>query len=849
MGTAYVGETADDLAVLGLDGLPRYSLLVASRDQGKVKAAIRLAERGIRVFVIAPAQDAGLPPDLLAALEQARIVEWSRTEVTADFVVRDGKIPSGLKADVARSLEAADNAGGVNASQYEIVHWPADKHILVNAGAGTGKTESMTERLLFLLSTVEGFRLDEVVMMTFTREAAAQMRDRLARSLLLRQRLCARNQLPTLQWMMELAGAEIWTIHTLAKRIVQRGGADVGLPQDFRVSALTMEFREMLARHLEQGYTRLLAEKGQDDSQVPPLHEWVRHIETVWDLLDNNGVELISLSGAPDIDKSVDWGKGVKGGQSQLVADTVRDVICGVSAEMSALCLARHVLPVSQLVSTAMMVLDGTTMPFRAAPKFVFVDEFQDSDQQQIQFILGIQGKCDARLFVVGDPKQAIYRFRGAKSDAFTMFQALVPGGIEEPARKLVRNFRSGQVLLDSLHPYFDDWGSGGRGFLEYDDTRRLLPDPRRLGQGLETEIVKASPGEETRILLGRIAQWRGEDEDSTLAIICRTNEEAHRYRKALQDHGHACEISVGGDFFRSPAVREFRTFLYAIVNRHETGALLEVCDTRWAHGLLGSTVPDGLSKDDSDEWGVAKSPHLSWGSRFGAVATTGEVDVSDLSDLRRRLNILSRLPLRQPLLTWLVACTKAFTPERTGTDDDVDKGERSRYFRCLSHLLTLISAEVEKGTLTVEALLQWLVLQIAVNKSEDEPFGADEAKGKTTAITVHKAKGLEFDRVFIPRTTHGFIASSYRDTQTGLAMSDDGSGRIRPLWKWKGRNGFTNVPDQDQHLWDEDGAETEREETRLLYVAMTRAREELVICVDPEAKPQTWGHLLGLGE
>jgi len=94
--------------------------------------------------------------------------------------------------------------------QYDIVHSNSDSDVMVRAGAGTGKTETMSERVVFLLATHASagnqhrsdLRLDDIVLVTFTKEAARQMRERLVRTLALRRRLCPSCVLPALAWML-----------------------------------------------------------------------------------------------------------------------------------------------------------------------------------------------------------------------------------------------------------------------------------------------------------------------------------------------------------------------------------------------------------------------------------------------------------------------------------------------------------------------------------------------------------------------------------------------------------------------------------------------------------------------
>jgi ATP-dependent exoDNAse (exonuclease V) beta subunit len=196
----------------------------------------------------------------------------------------------------------------------------------------------------------------------------------------------------------------------------------------------------------------------------------------------------------------------------------------------------------------------------------------------------------------------------------------------------------------------------------------------------------------------------------------------------------------------------------------------------------------------------------------------------------------------------FVVDAVRLLEPDRCSLplpDDDTD---RKRYALGLDYLITLMDAQFQDSSASVAAMFEWLRLQIATNTQTEEP---DELLGRTTALTVHKAKGKEFDRVLIPRTT-----DTFRDdwkSEVGHVIPDS-QGRPRLLWQWKpaGRL-FNNRRQSDSSLFSHEAEERRREETRLLYVAMTRARHELVIFASiaaPAVGPvsaNSWAELLAL--
>ena len=166
--------------------------------------------------------------------------------------------------------------------------------------------------------------------------------------------------------------------------------------------------------------------------------------------------------------------------------------------------------------------------------------------------------------------------------------------------------------------------------------------------------------------------------------------------------------------------------------------------------------------------------------------------------------------------------------------------------------MLTLLDIEFGDKPLTLVQLLSWLTLQIATNESEDEPFPAPLQSGNTIALTVHKAKGLEYDFVLVPHTWRRFEFPHNRATRSTV-LRDAKKPKI--LWLWQGVNDgkffYTNVTAKNKGLWGIDDDESLREETRLLYVAMTRAKQELLVYLPQVQKksggatPNSWADLI----
>jgi DNA helicase-2/ATP-dependent DNA helicase PcrA len=497
-------------------------------------------------------------------------------------------------------------------------------------------------------------------------------------------------------------------------------------------------------------------------------------------------------------------------------------------------------------VPVALAALESQANPHVRRPRYLFIDEFQDTDGEQMDLLLALKSKLGSRLFVVGDTKQGIYRFRGAEGSAFTELKNRVMARNLDVLTefRLNRNFRSGEVLLDSMHPYFAAWGK--EKLLEYTAKNRLRHNVKRTkpSKKLAKKIVAfdKSAADAAKI----VASWRAQDPTASIAILCRRNWQAMEVQKEIRRASGSCDLMVGGEFYQTPAVKELRVLLEAVANPADNAALLELCETRWVYGILNQPAPNGSTKEQAKNWAIKPTEIQSWGSRLASLENSNSIDVSDLDGLRKRIEILKSMLSQMSVQSWILECARSFSPSSCSLPQPDDDTERLRYSRCLDHLLMLIDAEFAESPTTLPRLLSWVRLQIATNSNEDEPVDADDIKGKTTALTVHKSKGLEFDFVIIPYTSTSFDPS--QNITSEVAIVRQKSGRPRVIWKWRGQENsktpLTNVGPTEK-LWDQEKDETACEEARLLYVAMTRARDELTILVPKNAKKRTWSELL----
>jgi len=349
---------------LGIPEQPRYSVMRIGTTGIDVSDILELMRYGIRVVVIAEEKpDWGRDPEWVEACEEGRLLEWAEAagvENHAGWVV-DGA----MSPETAKFLESSSDTGTFNMRQFRVVHEHINSDILVQAGAGTGKTETMSERIIFLLSTCSkhadprdesrqlDLSLEDVVLITFTREASREMRGRIARSMMLRQRLCDLCVLPTTAWLLGLSRTEVETIHTWSKKLLQRDGIAIGLSPSFEVREMTMEFRRIIDDSLSPLVDELLDDP--ESHRVPPVHELRQQVENLWARLSENGISPLALID-PNSGVSIDWGKLADDVEGR-VASALHDAVLTSAEQFKELCARNQVMKVSELIPSAARVI------------------------------------------------------------------------------------------------------------------------------------------------------------------------------------------------------------------------------------------------------------------------------------------------------------------------------------------------------------------------------------------------------------------------------------------------------------------------------------------------------------
>jgi ATP-dependent helicase/nuclease subunit A len=446
----------------------------------------------------------------------------------------------------------------------------------------------------------------------------------------------------------------------------------------------------------------------------------------------------------------------------------------------------------------------------------VLVDEFQDTNDRQRRIILGLCGPQAGRLFVVGDARQSIYRFRGADVTVFTGLQAEIrrQGGL---TINLDQTFRAHPALLAAtgalLEPIMGSQADPLRPYrIPYSALRAKRSAPRAnlaapyveciLGMAEDSETARSNAA---HALARRLLELKARAEIRTwdeVVLLFRASTPFPIYEQALENCGITFVTVAGSGFYDRPEVRDLLNMLRSLADPWDDQALV---------GLLRSPA-FGISDAGLYQLRVAEGGYRSlYEALRGECAGLGDLDREHAR--RARLVIEELLPWvdRLPVAELLQRLVDR-VDYRAALASGANNPGSARLWRNVDKLTSDAQAG---GQVRVRAFLDTIATLRDIGAREGE--AASEAEGAVRLMTIHKAKGLEFPLVVLADAARRPYAGSQAASRLGEAWTT-------PLDK------LDASPLAYRLAQRQDAQQGEAEEQRLLYVALTRAQEKLIV-------------------
>ena len=666
-----------------------------------------------------------------------------------------------------------DLLAGLNPQQRE-----AAAHIngpmLVLAGAGSGKTRVLTHRIARLIQL--GIKPWNILAVTFTNKAAKEMRERVVN-------------------MTGQGGEAVWlrTFHSACVRILRRDIEKIGYTNSFNIYDSDDQMR--LMKRILQDNSWI--PKDINDVKVRPqtlAKRYLRVIEMaklqprrydqICSYIEENG-DFIQNPLVEPVEVFQVYSRRLK----QANAIDFNDIIN----------MTVHLWEDHQDVLTY----------WRRKFKYVMVDEYQDTNPAQYRLLRLLTG-AHTNIMVVGDDDQSIYGFRGADIENVNNFKS----DFSAKVVRLEQNYRSVGNVIATANAVIANNPS------RLEKKMWTEADDGALIQTIEPTKHVAFPDErwEARKICERIKKYLEDGrKQSEIAIIYRTNASALIYEKAIREHRFNYEMIGSFKFYERQEVKDILSYVKLLINPYD-----EVSFNRAITTPKRGIGPKSLLQINE----IARNEDLSfilaayeWGSRGrGKARTQAKNFAQSLSDMHalaqeaqprelmeELLDALGYTEYMQNQIKILNADLEALNKKgrafaklddgrrvtRAAVQEDLDK-IRYRWDNVQQVITEMqnyfIEYSEEEEELSLEDWLYGYLDFVALNAAADKDDGRD--KDAITMLTAHLCKGLEFPIVFV----------------TGL---------------WEG-----NFP-HFRSLQEIRGIEEER---RLAYVAMTRAKEELIL-------------------
>ncbi len=679
------------------------------------------------------------------------------------------------------------------------------------AGAGSGKTEVMAQRVVALVER-GGVSDHQVLGLTFSNKAAANLRDRIVR------RLGPANRV------------HVATYHGFGAQLVGENAVSLGLPTHPR----------LLDR--ARAYQLLLDEFHRVDLPSRKLGRPENIIDEALTLASSCADHLVSVKMIREdceaivSDRRSSW-------MLQKTARSRRDLCVLLEAYAAAKRRLGYIDYGDQIALAVQVLRDSpeVVLDLRHRYRAVLLDEFQDTNvaQRELLKMVWVDPSAPGRspITAVGDDLQAIYGFRGAHVHNLTHFDDYVHG---TTSIELETNYRSGDSVVQLANHVQASLP------LALPKTLRAHTDN---ASAEVTSFVAADDRDEAVTIAAQISSVGGPW--NAIAVLCRKRRLIAPIAEALHEAGIPVEIVGIGGLLSRPEIVDVVAWLQVVglpevgsIDRRDrlagidpNAAVLRLLQGRRfrlglrdlaalsrADRLRRRAAPMDASVDSSEE---RSAPPVDPGLDLRRVVLHGELPEVSVEAWQRLITFRGIVERLTPILARrsFVDVVETVIGE-AGLWTVVDERGHENLLRFLHIVQTFAPLD---GPITIAAFLEYLEL---VMLSEDEPAEATSiATDAVQIMTIHQAKGLEFTTVFVPGLAgagSSRIFPDYRSTANGVTV-----GAALPHWLRMDNDGFAEAPQSradEERLKNHVTRDQEYEERRLLYVAITRARERLIV-------------------
>ncbi|KYG66020.1 exonuclease RexA [Bdellovibrio bacteriovorus] len=442
------------------------------------------------------------------------------------------------------------------------------------------------------------------------------------------------------------------------------------------------------------------------------------------------------------------------------------------------------------------------------------VDEYQDTSPVQVALLRHLIG--EKRFFVVGDPQQSIYLFRGARSEVFQQKVDEVRNEGGQVESKLV-NYRSSPEVLEFLNLYFTSLGKNQFAAMT------PAPDKEKKGNAqpiAQIQMTETSDDDETSMeVLSTVARIQELLKDGVppeqICVLGRTHKTLEDIAKVAQDHGVPLQLHSGSSFYERREVLDALAILKFLINPHDNANFVALLRSPW-FGIADSELLKFCHH----------SKHSYWKEALKSVES-----LSDSHPIRSLKGLLGMS--EEKGLSWTL---KSALVDFGLFDYSAKVDSTGRREANLWKVLSLLSSEERRPGFNFLDFLDASLETLTADKGGEDADATPVIEPKrVNFMTVHASKGLQFDQVILPgmgqdpRASHASVFS---------VRENDG------LWSLKVRNDETQAMDGSilaDQITEELRQREAEEFNRVLYVALTRAKLGITLLWDRKVGKKSW--------
>ncbi|HSX48520.1 MAG TPA: ATP-dependent DNA helicase [Candidatus Nanoarchaeia archaeon] len=631
--------------------------------------------------------------------------------------------------------------------------------ILVVAGAGTGKTQVITRRIAYLIE--QGLaKPDEILALTFTDKAAGEMESRLT------------------ELLGYLFDATVTTFNAFGNDLINRYGVEVGLDPKPLVMSRSQQMVFLLEHYdeLEMDYFAPVS------NPVGAINYLLSYFSSLKNELVRGQAYKEFAAGLPHAD------------EAERQERRKHLELANIYVKYLDLCQQHGRIDYDDQIVVSIELLEKRANLLRKLQRkyrYILVDEFQDTNRAQSRLLELLSGK-EPNLMVVGDDDQSIYGFRGAAIANILEFNKRFP---QAKQVALTQNYRSTQQILDTSHR-----------LIKHNDPDRLenlsgIDKSLKSDKTGDMPEVKSFSSDDVEAdwLAGDIKQRikRGSD-PSQIAVLLRKHRQAGLVAQALERSEVPFKlVGQSNNLYDSPEVRSIIYALHCLVNPNDSDNLYHLLAGP-IYDIDRTALRDLVDRADHRQLPLEKMLRSSDLSLYGLDEQIPPF-LEQLEAWRELLPRLSSSEMAYQLLEdsgYLASLTK-----RATTDPSVELvfSNLNQYLQSLKDFEAVAEDKTAVGYVKHLGGLQSAPESAQV---ADVDVFANEVQ----VLTVHRAKGLEFDHVYLYDMTKDSFPS--RDMRAELEIPVELTPRLLELQAESGLS----------------------EERRLMYVAMTRARQTLTM-------------------